>query len=178
MIQSPRCAFGVVRQLGYVVEDVHAAAESWIRSFGAGPFFLIEGISFPSWSWRGAPQSLALDIMLGQYGNVMIELVRPRDRGPSVYAHCLGQGINAMPHHYGFLVPSVDESAARLNVGPALSLGSTSAGSRFGYFDTRASIGVLTELIQETAETRALMALSADAAVGWDGRDPVRRITL
>ncbi|MGE3600024.1 MAG: VOC family protein [Dehalococcoidia bacterium] len=178
MSLSTRCAFGAVRQLGYVVEDLHAAAECWIRSFGAGPFFLIEGLAFPTWSWMGAPQSLKLDIMLGQYGNVMVELIRPHDRGPSVYAHCLGQAFNSTPHHYGFLVPSVDEAADGLGAGPPMSLGMTSAGSRFGYFDTRSSIGVLTELIEETAETRGLMALSADAALGWDGKDPVRRITL
>lgn len=178
MVESAGCAFGVVRQLGYVVEDLQAAADCWVQQFGAGPFFLLEGISFPRWSWRGVPQSLALDIMIGQYGNAMVELIKPRSREPSVYAHCLGQSLNAVPHHYGFLVPNVDEAAARLISAPALSMGATPGGSRFGYFDTRASIGVLTELIEETAETRGLMALTAEAAVGWDGRDPYRRLDL
>lgn len=178
MKQTTQCAFGIVRQIGYVVEDLQAAADCWLRQFGAGPFFLLEGVSFSRWTWMGAPQSLALDIMLGQYGNVMVELIKPRSREASVYAHCLGQSVNAVPHHYGFLVQDVDAAATRLIAAPAMSMGETPAGSRFGYFDTRASIGVLTELIEETAETRALMALSADAAVGWDGRDPYRRISL
>jgi Glyoxalase/Bleomycin resistance protein/Dioxygenase superfamily len=167
-----------VRQLGYVVEDVHVAAEDWMRRFGAGPFFLIEGFSFPSWTWHGAPQSLTLDIMFGQYGNVMVEFIRPHQRVPSAYAHCQGVGAVIQPHHYGFLVPDFEAAAAKLDVGPAMSLGATTAGSRFGYFDTRPSSGLLAELIEETDETRALMALSADAAAGWNGRDPVRRISL
>jgi Glyoxalase/Bleomycin resistance protein/Dioxygenase superfamily len=170
--------FGPVRQLGYVVEDVRAGALEWVTRFGAGPFFLIEGIMFRSWSWLGQPQTLPLDIVIGQFGNVMIELVRPQHPGPSVYAHSMGKNIGGQPHHHGFLVPNFDAAVLQLNVGVAISGGFTNAGARFGYFDTRPTIGLLSELIEETNETRALMALCADAAVGWDGREPIRRISL
>ena len=49
-------------------------------------------------------------------------------------------------------------------------------GVRVVYLDTRPTIGLMTELVERNALFDGLRALVSQAAVDWDGSDPVRDV--
>jgi len=166
---------GPIRQIAYVVPDVDAAACLWIRQFGAGPFFKVEAVRLPGWTYLGHPQDMAIDLMMGQLGDVMIELLRPHTLEPSVYSHAIAAG--PVLHHYGLLVDDLQE-ATRLVAAPPLTTGTSMGGTPFSYNDTRSTLGVLVELIEARSDVRAIFDFIAGASRGWDGRDPLRALSL
>ena len=168
-------SLGPIRQIAYVVPDVDAAASLWIRQFGAGPFFKVEAVRFPGWTYLGKPQDLAIDLMMGQLGGVMIELLRPHSREPSVYSHAIADG--PVLHHYGLLVENLDDATRLVGV-PPLNTGASMGGTPFSYNDTRGTLGVLVELIEARSDVCSIFDFIADAARGWDGRDPMRVLAL
>jgi hypothetical protein len=167
--------FGSIRQIGYVVPDVDAAALTWIEKFGAGPFFKVAGIRFPGWTYLGRPQELALDLAMGQLGGLMIELIRPGSHEPSVYSHAMA-GAPVL-HHYGLLVEDL-ETATRLLDGPPLTTATSMGGTPFCYHDTRSTLGLIVELIEARRDVCDIFDFIAGASVGWDRRDPLRALAL
>jgi methylmalonyl-CoA/ethylmalonyl-CoA epimerase len=166
---------GPIRQIAYVVPDAEAAASMWIEQFGAGPFFKAEKVRLPGWTYLGQPQDMALDLVMGQLDGVMIELLLPYTREPSVYSHAFADG--PVLHHYGLLVDNLEEATTLIGV-PPLTTGTTMAGTPFSYNDTRSTLGVIVELIEARDDVRAIFDLIAGASKGWDGRDPLRALTL
>lgn len=161
-----------IRQLGYVTDDIEASARKWVREVGAGPFFVLKGMSFQSWTYRGKPQAMTLDIAFGQVGDIMIELIRPNGEWPNVYGTALPNGCIA--HHHGYLVADLDESAARLRLDP-VTQAALSEETELRYFDCTDSLGLHVELITDSEESRAFFEMSLAAAEDWDGKtDPIR----
>ena len=166
----------VLRQLGFVTPDIAAAADDWVRRTGAGPFFLLPGMTFSDWSYNGNPQEMTLDIAFGQSGDVMIELITPRGSWPNVYGPAMPTAL-CVPHHHGFLVGDVDGWAQHLNA-PLVTRASLSPQTELRYFDCRDTLGQFVELITDTAESRAFFDHALAAAQEWDGiSDPVRPFT-
>ncbi|MGE3744967.1 MAG: VOC family protein [Sphingomonadaceae bacterium] len=162
-----------IRQLGYVTDDVEASAMEWVRSVGAGPFFVMKGMGFRDWSYFGAPQEMTLDIAFGQVGDIMVELIRPNGPWPNVYGEAMpSSGCRA--HHHGYLVGDLDAAAAELGGSP-VTQAHLSAETELRYFDRCKSLGLFVELISDSLESREFFELSAKAAREWDGEsDPVR----
>jgi len=162
-----------IRQLGYVTDDVEAAAMEWVRALGAGPFFVLKGMGFQSWSYKGALQEMTLDIAFGQVGDLMVELIRPNGPWPNVYGKAMPTGCRA--HHHGYLVPDLDAAAANLGGAELVTQADLSSETELRYFDTRDRLGLFVELITDSQESHGFFELSAQAARNWDGEtDPVR----
>lgn len=177
MARSGPTRLGPIVQLGYVVTDLPAAIDYWVGMFGAGPFFRFEDITFPEWRYRGEPTITRLDIAAGQLGDLIIELIMPRGDEPSAYRDSFPAGSGGL-HHYGILATDPDAAAARLGLPGPVTTAQTGDGTRFAYFDTRPELGVMVEIIESGPDVRELFAMIADAAVDWDGADPVRTFTL
>jgi hypothetical protein len=47
--------FGDIIQNGYVVRDIAAAMRHWIEVLGVGPWFYIEHLSVPDFTYKGQP---------------------------------------------------------------------------------------------------------------------------
>ncbi len=174
--KKPSLPLGNIMQLGSVVEDIRQAMDCWLEKTGAGPFFVLDNIAFDDWCWQGKPQHLPMDIAFAQMGGLMIELIRPHGHVPSVYAHC--QGSSPQLHHYGFLVDCLEDAEKQLSVGEAVVRARASSGTPFGYYDTRPQLGLMSELIEKSDEIEGLFGLCREAAIGWDGSEPVRLISL
>lgn len=159
-------------QLGYVVGDLAASVETWVRRTGAGPFIHMPGMSFAEWTFRGEPQVLALDIAFGQLGDKMIELIQPRGPWPSVYGEAPPQPGECRAHHHAFLVENLDRAAEALDAGPPVSTGKLSEDVELRYYDCRNTLGLHIELITDCEETRAFFDLSERAAANWNGAAP------
>lgn len=167
---------GPIRQVGYVVPDLTAAARHWIDQHGAGPFFDVGEITFDNWHYLGAPQQLTLNIAFGQLGDVMIELIRPASTIDSVYRHAMSD--RPVLHHLGFLVADIDAAAEAAGFGDPVTGAISAAGAELRYYDTRATNGVMTELLTDAGDIGATFDLARDAAAQWDGGDPFRRFPL
>ena len=168
---------GPISQLGYVVTDLRAATNLWVDLFGAGPFFMIENVEFPGWSYRGVETPTPLDIAAGQLGSVVIELILPRGDGPSAYRDSFAHGTGGL-HHYGVLANDPDAAARHFAPAAPITTACTGVGTRFGYFDARPQLGVMVEIIEAGPDVCELFAMIAGAAQGWDGTDRVRPLTL
>lgn len=153
--------FGPIRQLGYIVTDIHAAMRQWLEGPGVGPFYYLEN--------NGA---------LAQSGGVQIELVQLRDDSPSFFHTFVGKFGEGL-HHVAFWTEHFDAGvAAALARGYVeLHRGTSLPGtpdSRFAYFDRGSTDGTAIEISERGVDKRALFDAIAHAAEGWDGTEPVR----
>ncbi len=166
---------GPIMQLGYVVGDLAASAQSWARRTGAGPFLHMPGATFEGWTYRGAAQALTLDIAFGQLGDKMIELIQPSGAWPNVFGEApLGPG-ECRAHHHAFLVKDLDRAAATLPAGPPVTTGRLNADVELRFYDCRDALGLFIELVTDGPSTRAFFDLSERVAAGWDGAEPFLR---
>jgi len=166
---------GPIRQIAYVVPEIETAASLWIEQFGAGPFFKMEEVRFPGWTYLGESQDMPVDLMMGQLQGVMIELIRPHSRVPSVYSHAMTEA--PVLHHYGLLVGNISDATRLIGV-PPLTTACSMGGTPFSYNDTRGTLGLMVELIEAREDVCAIFDYIADASRGWDGREPVRVLNL
>lgn len=172
--------FGPVMQLGFVVPDLEQAARHW-AALGIGPFFLLEHISFAQCFFKGRPLSIDMSVAVGQWGEVQVELIKQYDDTPSIYTttECSARGGL---QHLGVMTDSVAKSLQQLaprGIQP-IQHGSTANGIQFAYVDTDAQAGAfpgcMIELIERGPAIEGFFKLVKDAAAGWDGRDPIRRL--
>lgn len=164
---------GVIKQIAYVVEDLDAAIASWVEVLHVGPFFRLDDVVIEDLRYRGRPAETAVSIAVGNSGGVQIELIAPRDRGPSVYRE-LPRGV----HHLALLARDFEAESARLaRLGYDVAWELTLPGvCRLRYHDAVAVFGHFIELWESTETMRALLEMVESAARDWDGQDPVRRL--
>jgi hypothetical protein len=170
--------FGPVRQNGYVVRDIEAALRHWTTVLGVGPFFYFERAPITDFVYRGAPSPLEVSIALANSGDLQIELIQQRNDAPSMYRDFLAAGREGLQHvAYWTTTFEADLQrclAARLVVGQSGVAGG--ANGRFVYFDTEAHPGTVVELSDASGAKGAFFRYVAEAARGWDGSEPVRRL--
>ncbi len=164
-------------QIAYIVEDMEAAVDHWVKVAGAGPFFISEANEWAELTHRGKPTDVHIRLALGQWGPVQLEFVQQLNDARSPYLEFTEQGRRGQ-HHLGFLVDDLDRQIALLDARGkhAVYRGRTPDGFRFAYLDDDAHPGSMLELIERGAVANALMAMIADAAKDWDGSDPVRYV--
>jgi hypothetical protein len=166
---------GRIVQIAYDVDDVHEAAAHHASRFGTGPFFVHDHIPLASVFHRGQPGVFDHSSAYGQSGGVMVELVCQHEVAPASLREQLrqrGAGI----HHMAYFVDDLDLEAARLDsLGyPQAMLASTASGRRFAFHDAVADLGHLLEIYELDEGLGGFYRKVAEAADGWDGRDPVR----
>jgi hypothetical protein len=152
-------------QVAYGVTDVRTAALRW-SARGAGPFFVREHIAVDDVAVEGRPGVFDHSSAYGQWGTIMVELVAVHE--PMTLA-CIGL------HHMAFFVASHDQAAAELaGAGLPEALRARAGASRFSFHDARPELGHLIEIYEATGTLRRFYAMVAEAALDWDGRDPIR----
>lgn len=168
-----------VRQLAYAVADVDAAALAHHHRFGSGPFFVLRHVALKSSVHRGVEQAFDHSSAYGQWGGVMVELVQQHNPDPSavhdMYPH--GSGREGL-HHTALFVDDLGGAIARFEAQdmPLAQLSVTQTGTAFAFVDARASLGHMLELYEPTPQLVGFYDFVADAANGWDGRDPLRAL--
>jgi hypothetical protein len=66
---------GQIVQMAYVVEDIHAAMDLWVRDCGVGPWFLLESFTGPERRYRGQPATADIKLAMSFAGHMNIELI-------------------------------------------------------------------------------------------------------
>jgi hypothetical protein len=83
--------FGQIAQIGYVVADIEASMQRWIRH-GVGPWFYIERVQTDYFRHRGRDSPVEMSIALANSGDVQLELIQQRNDAPSMYREFLDSG--------------------------------------------------------------------------------------
>ncbi|WP_298470533.1 VOC family protein [uncultured Erythrobacter sp.] len=167
---------GEVMQLAFVPKDFDAAVKHWTEVMGVGPFFLMEGIHLEGMKYRGAPTDAVFDLALAYWGDLQIELIRPRDTHPSIYSGEYAD-LNDGLHHVCILVDNIEE-AYRVcgEQGAEVVIEGALGDSKVIYVDPGSGPGGLVEILQQGEGGPGLFAMIKQAGEGWDGSEPLRSL--
>ncbi|MBC7985537.1 MAG: VOC family protein [Sphingomonadaceae bacterium] len=166
---------GGVMQMAYVVEDIRAAIDFWIRDTGTGPWFLLDRWTGDDPVYRGRASEATVSIAMGFAGHMNIELIRPLDDAPSVYREAIerdGFGF----HHLGVACPDVEGWIPLYETrGYTLAFkAGVPTGGKVAYMDGGRDKPGYVELIAATQGMDAAFTRFWHASTIWDGSDPVR----
>lgn len=161
-------------QSAWVVADLESAIRYWTTIFRVGPFFIIPNCKVDDYKYRGRPGALSFSGALAQAGDVQIELLQQHGDEPSAYRDVYRSGESGF-HHIGLITRSLDEDLARYTkAGISIAHDGKFGDMRFAYLDTRATLGCMTELIEERQSILTLFREVANAAATWNGDEPIR----
>ncbi|MEM7666988.1 MAG: VOC family protein [Pseudomonadota bacterium] len=167
---------GEVMQLAFVPKDFDAAVRHWTEVMGVGPFFLMEGIHLEGMKYHGEPTEAVFDLALAYWGDLQIELIRPRDDHPSIYSGEYA-AVNDGLHHVCILVDDIEEAYRVCGEQCAEIVIEGSLGdSRVIYVDPGQGPGSLVEILQQGEAGPGLFAMIKQAGEDWDGSEPLRSL--
>ena len=167
--------FGPLRQMGYVVRDIEGAMRHWVEVCGIGPWFYAEHISFTKFSYRGKAYTIDCSIALANSGDVQLELIQQRDDTPSMYRDFLAAGHEGL-QHWSSWPENYDELRDRaVASGWTVGQEGDSTRGRFVYFLNEGHPGTVIEMADMTPTRRRVFDAVRNAAVDWDGSNPIRR---
>lgn len=163
-------------QNAYVVRDLDAAMDHWVKSAGGGPFFHFPERCSPV-TYRGGEGVLHMRRAVGQVGPVHIELIQPLGDKPSVFSDMFKPNEEGF-HHLGYYSDDVDADVARyLDLGCEIAMRGEFPGMSFVFIDARPLVGVMVELIQQVDQVTNMHKRVREAAEAWDGvTEPIRTI--
>jgi hypothetical protein len=163
-------------QLGFVVEDIVAAAGKWASVHGVGPFHVLPVVEQQT-VVHGEPAPVSIQVGVAQAGPVQIELIQQHCDRPSIYREWSSDGTRAF-HQVATVTTDYDAKLARYEqLGYELAAESPGGRFRIAYIDTVEDFGFYTEVVEETSGFLAQLRQIAETCANWDGADPVRILT-
>jgi hypothetical protein len=166
-----------LHHIGYVVDDLPAAAERFAQQSGAGPFYAFEHIAFEVVTYRGEPAVYDHSSAFGQCGPIIVELTKVHDVQPAGLADAFvkpGAGVG----HVGWIADSLDDEAARLEAAGLVPFHTGQTGPvSVVWFDGGPLLGHPIEVLQRREELLGFYAMVKRSAEGWDGSEPLRSTT-
>jgi hypothetical protein len=156
-------------QLGFVVDDIVAAARRWAEVHGVGPF-LISPVIESQMVVAGTAAPLSIQVGLAQAGPVQIELIQQHDDRPSIFRDW------ANPfHQLATITDDVDGRVRHLQeCGYELVGEIMTPELKVGYVDTTADFGFYSEIVSMHPAFIARWQRVSETSATWDGTDPVR----
>lgn len=167
--------FGNIAQIGYVVRDIDAAMDNWVKH-GVGPWFYVDRVQTDYFRYRGVDSDMQMSVALANSGDVQLELIQQRNDAPSMYKDFLDSGRVGAQHiaywttDYQKLYD--DALAAGYVVGHEGSIGGEKG--RFAYLDTEREQGTVIEISDISGPKGQFFQYIRDVAAEWDGTDPIR----
>ncbi|MBR3690481.1 MAG: VOC family protein [Eggerthellaceae bacterium] len=157
-----------VNQLGYVVEDVEAAALTFVEALGAGPFVYMEPPAPAKTVFRGQEVANEIKVAYGSYGDLQIELIQPLTTDPTPYNE-IGTGFN----HFCCWVDDLDGAIKDFEDAgfEVAMLMESSGGLKVAYIDCLKAFGHYVEIHNPQP---FLHDMCNGLRENWDGSDPVR----
>jgi hypothetical protein len=166
---------GPIMQIAFVPEDFDAALKHWTEVMGVGPFFLLEKMTLEGMTYRGAPSDCVFTLAIGYWDDLQVELIRQDNDSPSIYREMPNHG--AM-HHVCLITDDLAQAKATALASGAQMLVEAKIGADGGVFyaDAGGYPGGIVEVLQPATGMLDMFAMIRDAARGWDGSDPIRRL--
>jgi hypothetical protein len=156
---------------------LEATIDAWL-SMGVGPWYVLPGITQNA-EYHSTPCQVTATLALANSGDLQVELIRQDDdttkrvhrvsatKGPGL--HQLASGV----HDYDAAL-----TAARDADGPWSGWANGETGVRYSYLVAPAGTAAVVELMELNELSQGLATLVRDAAVNWDGSEPVRQTGL
>jgi catechol 2,3-dioxygenase-like lactoylglutathione lyase family enzyme len=169
--------YGSITQVAYVVEDIQAAMRTYVDRMGVGPWFLASRFNPAKAVYRGTPNVPLFSLAVAYSGTTMLELIQQHDDTPSVFIEKPKPQRYGF-HHWGVVVKDFDAEVDRyLKQGFEIAFSDTAPmGMRVAYMDTSRELPGMIELLEGNAAFDGAFKPVYDASIGWDGRDPIRRM--
>lgn len=168
---------GPIMQNAYVPTDFDAALDFWVKTMGVGPFFMLEHVAMENVQYCGQPADIDFSVAIAYWGDVQIELIKQHNDAPSIYKSWVDAGRSGL-HHVCLITPDMAHARAVCAKAGAevMQSGALPGGAEVIYVDTGGGPGTMVEILQPAPGTEALFGMIRDAAKGWDGTDPVRKL--
>ena len=164
-------------QIAYLVPDIRVAAERHARTFGTGPFYVVDNIKLMYCEYRGKPSNWDHSACFSQWGNVMIELMQQNGPGESVLNDVIPTGDRRSGiHHMAYFVDNpaaVAASFAKQGYPTAIHCGLPN-GIEVFMVDTIALYGHMIELYAPTPTIMSFYDLIREQSKAFDGKDLIR----
>lgn len=160
--------------IGYVVDDLEAAAERFARTLGAGPFLAIGHVALSEATYRGAPARYDHRTAFGQWGPTLVELSVIEHAEPAALGTFMGAGRAPGVGHAAWLVDDLDaETSALERLGLTLVHSGASGPVRAHWFEAPL-LGHPVEVLRRCPEILGLYEAVRAASREWDGTAPLR----
>ncbi|MBR0755506.1 VOC family protein [Bradyrhizobium jicamae] len=170
--------FGAVSQNGYVVRDIHAAMDHWVKVMGVGPWYYIDRVKTDYFRYRGKDSGMEMSVALANSGDLQIELIQQRNDAPSMYKEFLDAGREGLQHmsYWTRDYQALYDRALSLGykVGHEGQIGGEQG--RFAYFDTEAHPGTIVEISDISGSKGRFFERIRQEALSWDGTNPIRDV--
>jgi hypothetical protein len=166
---------GQIVQMAYVVKDIRASMDWWVRDCHVGPWFLLESFTGAEHRFRGGPSQADVAIAMAFAGHMQIELIQPKDDHPSVYKEIVDERGHGF-HHVGVAVEDAEAERAayeRRGYEVAFRAPVPSGGAVYYMCDGRNEPGFV-ELIPATPGMDEMFTRYWRASVDWKGENPIR----
>jgi uncharacterized protein GlcG (DUF336 family) len=89
--------FGKIAQIGYVVRDIDASIDQWVRR-GVGPWFDVDRVQTDYFLYRGVESELEVNVAVANSGELQRELIQPRNDASSAFTEFLDAGHDGAQH--------------------------------------------------------------------------------
>ena len=167
--------FGPLWQMGLVVRDIDRAMQHWIEVCGVGPWFVAEKLPLDGFWYKEQPYDIHITVALANSGDVQLELIQQRDRTPSMYRDFLTAGHEGLQHWSSWPENYQELLDRALKNGWTIGQRGETARGPFVYFLNEGHPGTVIEMAELTPTRRRIFDAVREAAIDWDGRDPIRR---
>ncbi|MEI9885855.1 MAG: VOC family protein [Rhizomicrobium sp.] len=164
-----------IMQMAYVVKDLRAAIDEWVKRLNVGPWFVLDHFAGVDPVYRGKPSKADITLAMSFAGHMNIELIQPNDDHPSVYKELIdkhGYGF----HHWGIASADFAGDLKRyeaMGMEVAFRLG-VPTGGEVAYLDPKNALPGFVELIETGPGMERAFGGFYGAALTWDGSNPVR----
>lgn len=166
--------YGPIRQMGYVVRDIHASMLVWAERLRIGPWFYNDHLPMDRYAFRGVEyEGMDMCYALANSGDMQIELIQQRCETPSLYREFLdryGEGLQHVcvwPENYDEVYAlAMASGLTPVQEGLVSSI-------RFAYFEDASHGGTSLEMSEMVPKRVAGIDKIRAAAAGWDGSDPI-----
>jgi len=169
--------FGSLRQAGYVVRDIDHRMKFMSEMVGIGPWFVARNIRLPVCIYRGQEIAIEMHAALANSGTHQIELIQQVSPAPSIYTEWLDRypdGASPLQHLSSW-EEDFDGTIARGRAkGWVMIQEGRSSYGPFAYMEHPEDPNFIFEITHKGPERRSVFEQIAEAAVNWDGTDPIR----
>lgn len=172
-----RQSFGPIRQIAWVVENLAASVEHWLRVSEVGPWTCFNNVALIG-RHRGKPTRVRIHVALGYQEGMEIELIEDLGAGSSPYRDSAGRPLLGM-HHVAWFSDDVAADIVRARErGMNLAFEAANEVTRVAYLEDAREPRLLFEFIEMNAVMRAGLEARLAATRAWQGEEPVRVIDL
>ncbi|MEJ0027080.1 MAG: VOC family protein [Rhizomicrobium sp.] len=164
-----------IMQMAYVVKDLRAAIDEWVKRLNVGPWFVLDHFTGVDPVYRGKPSKADITLAMSFAGHMNIELIQPNDDHPSVYKELIDRSGHGF-HHWGIASADFAGDLARyeaMGMEVAFRLG-VPTGGEVAYLETKGALPGFVELIETSPGMERAFGGFYGAALTWDGTNPVR----